>query len=49
VDNRYVATWAAGLLGIAVTFVIGAGVVLLVRRARVNGGQRTWVAGTDIS
>jgi cobalt/nickel transport system permease protein len=47
VENRYLATWAAGILGIAVTFVIGAGVVLLVRRARVKRG-RSWVAGTDI-
>jgi cobalt/nickel transport system permease protein len=34
VDNRYVGTWAAGLLGVAVTFALGAGLVLLVCRAR---------------
>lgn len=34
VDNRYVGTWAAGLIGVVATFAIGAGVVYLVRRAR---------------
>jgi cobalt/nickel transport system permease protein len=34
VDNRYVGTWVAGLTGVAVTFVVGAGVVFVVRRAR---------------
>ena len=34
VDNRYLGTWAAGLIGVAVTFAVGAGVVLIVRRAR---------------
>jgi cobalt/nickel transport system permease protein len=34
VDNRYVGTWLAGLTGVAVTFVVGAGLVLVVRRAR---------------
>ena len=34
VDNRYVGTWVAGLAGVAVTFVFGAGVVFVVRRAR---------------
>ena len=34
VDNRYLGTWAAGLIGVAVTFAVGAGVVLMVRRAR---------------
>ena len=34
VDNRYVGTWVAGALGIVVTFAVGAGIVLLVRRAR---------------
>jgi cobalt/nickel transport system permease protein len=42
VDDRYVGTWVAGLVGIALTFLIGAGVVLLARRAQrsrtsVNG------------
>jgi cobalt/nickel transport system permease protein len=49
VENRYVGTWVAGLLGVVVTFAVGTGLVLLARRARVNGGQRSWVAGTDIS
>ena len=34
VDNTWVATWVAGLLGVAVTFVVGVGIVYLVRRAR---------------
>jgi len=34
VDNTWVATWIAGLLGVAATFAIGAGIVLLLRRAR---------------
>lgn len=34
VDNRYVGTWVAGLAGIAVTFVVGAGIVFVVRRVR---------------
>jgi cobalt/nickel transport system permease protein len=34
VDNRYVGTWVAGLTGVAVTFVAGAGLVFIVRRAR---------------
>jgi cobalt/nickel transport system permease protein len=34
VDNRFVGTWVAGLTGVAVTFVAGAGAVLVVRRAR---------------
>jgi cobalt/nickel transport system permease protein len=34
VDNRYVGTWVAGLIGVAVTFVVGAGIVYVVRRAR---------------
>ena len=34
VDNRYMGTWVAGLTGVAVTFVVGAGLVFLVRRAR---------------
>lgn len=34
VDNRYVGTWAAGVIGVVATFAIGAGVVYLVRRAR---------------
>lgn len=34
VDDRYVGTWAAGLLGVAVTFIIGTGLLLLARRAR---------------
>ena len=34
VENRYLGTWAAGLLGVAVTFAVGTGLVLLVRRAR---------------
>jgi cobalt/nickel transport system permease protein len=34
VDNRYARTWVAGLTGVAVTFVVGAGVVFVVRRAR---------------
>ena len=32
VDNTWVSTWIAGLLGIAATFVVCAGVVYLVRR-----------------
>ena len=32
VDNPWVSTWIAGLLGIAATFVVCAGVVYLVRR-----------------
>ena len=34
VDNRYVGTWVAGLTGVALTFVMGAGLVFVVRRAR---------------
>jgi hypothetical protein len=34
VDNRYLGTWVAGLTGVAVTFVVGAGLVFIVRRAR---------------
>jgi cobalt/nickel transport system permease protein len=34
VDNRYAGTWIAGLLGVAMTFVIGAGIVYVVRRSR---------------
>ncbi len=34
VDNRYVGTWVAGLAGVVVTFVVGAGLVFIVRRAR---------------
>jgi cobalt/nickel transport system permease protein len=34
VDNRYVGTWISGLLGVAVTFAIGAGIVYVVRRSR---------------
>jgi cobalt/nickel transport system permease protein len=34
VDNRYVGTWVAGLAGVAVTFVVGAGIVFVLRRAR---------------
>jgi cobalt/nickel transport system permease protein len=34
VDNRFVGTWVAGLTGVAVTFVAGAGSVFVVRRAR---------------
>ena len=33
-DNRYVGTWAAGLIGVAATFAIGAGVVYVTRRSR---------------
>jgi cobalt/nickel transport system permease protein len=34
VGNRYVSTWISGLLGVAVTFVVGAGIVYFVRRSR---------------
>jgi hypothetical protein len=34
IDNRYVGTWVAGLTGVALTFVVGAGLVFVVRRAR---------------
>ena len=34
VDDRYVGTWIAGLVGVAATFVVGAGVVSVVRRTR---------------
>lgn len=34
VDNRYVGTWVAGLAGVAVTFVVGTGIVFVVRRVR---------------
>jgi cobalt/nickel transport system permease protein len=34
VDNRYVSTWMSGLLGLAVTFAIAAGIVYAVRRVR---------------
>lgn len=34
VDNAWVATWIAGLLGVAATFAVCAGLVFLLRRAR---------------
>ena len=34
VDNRYAGTWISGLLGVTVTFAIGAGIVYVVRRSR---------------
>jgi PDGLE domain len=34
VGNRYVGTWVAGLAGVAVTFVVGAGLLFIVRRVR---------------
>ena len=34
VDNRYVGTWIAGLIGVAVTFAVGAAIVYVVRRTR---------------
>jgi cobalt/nickel transport system permease protein len=34
VENRFVGTWIAGLLGVVVTFVAGAGIVYAVRRSR---------------
>jgi cobalt/nickel transport system permease protein len=34
VDDRYLGTWVAGVTGVAVTFVVGAGLVFIVRRAR---------------
>jgi PDGLE domain len=34
VENRYVGTWVAGLAGVAVTFVLGAGLLFIVRRVR---------------
>jgi cobalt/nickel transport system permease protein len=34
VGNRYAGTWISGLLGVAVTFAIGAGIVYVVRRSR---------------
>jgi hypothetical protein len=37
VENRYVRTWAAGVIGVIATFAICAGVVYLVRR---GGGHR---------
>ncbi|MGH9270242.1 MAG: PDGLE domain-containing protein [Ilumatobacteraceae bacterium] len=40
VDNTYVATWIAGLLGVAATFAIGAGIVLLLRRLRPSDPSR---------
>ena len=33
-DNRYVGTWVAGVVGVTATFAIGAGVVYVSRRAR---------------
>ena len=38
VDNTWVATWIAGLLGVAVTFVVCAGLVMLARRTRRVAG-----------
>ena len=35
VGNAYLAMWVAGLLGVAVTFLVCAGLVALVRRRRV--------------
>jgi cobalt/nickel transport system permease protein len=34
VENRYVGTWISGLLGVAVTFAVGTGIVYAVRRSR---------------
>jgi PDGLE domain len=34
VDNRYLGTWVAGLIGVAVTFAVAAAVMYVVRRAR---------------
>lgn len=34
VDNSWVATWIAGLLGVAATFAVCAGLFFLLRRAR---------------
>jgi cobalt/nickel transport system permease protein len=34
VDNRYVGTWVSGLLGVTMTFAVGAGIVYAVRRVR---------------
>jgi cobalt/nickel transport system permease protein len=41
VDNRYSGTWVAGLTGVAVTFVVGAGIVYVVRRARRSAPPST--------
>ncbi|MET0145281.1 MAG: PDGLE domain-containing protein [Ilumatobacteraceae bacterium] len=41
VDNRFLATPVAGVIGIAATFAIGAGVVWLVRRRRVEPATAT--------
>ncbi|MET0326975.1 MAG: PDGLE domain-containing protein [Ilumatobacteraceae bacterium] len=38
VDNGIVATGVAGVVGIAATFVVGAGVIWLVRRRRDRAG-----------
>jgi cobalt/nickel transport system permease protein len=34
VDNRYVGTWVAGVIGVAATFAIGAGAAYVTRRSR---------------
>ncbi len=34
VNSTYVATWITGLLGVVATFVVCAGLILIVRRAR---------------
>lgn len=41
VDNTWLATWIAGLLGVAATFAIGTGIVLLLRRARPTRPTRS--------
>lgn len=41
VDNRYAETWAAGLLGVAATFAVGTGLILLVRRGRRSSDPGT--------
>jgi cobalt/nickel transport system permease protein len=37
VENRYLGTWAAGLIGVLATFTLGSGLVWVVRRARQSG------------
>ncbi len=45
VHNRYVGTWIAGLVGVAVTFAVGAGLVLVVRRGKQPAPARAGPAG----